>query len=208
MDIEIKNARFVQPYVDVVDMTVRSLSKSFPRGSVVVRQTGPLTSIVLPRAPAHKDWVEVYVDDFRLVNASLDFGATHEDFEVFDDRIDFHNSVTGDVKVVLDYDANPIRMPDENIIVIDNCQGAKTKATRVGDLYVSYFCKPMILTEPHYGYVRLTDDGLNLVYFPNAGYAGYDAFSYTVISERGQIAAPKCVNVKVGNPVPTPKPQV
>ena len=201
MDIELKNARFVQPFVDVVTKTVKINTIGVTRGAFIQEEEylEPVGEITLTQRPVHKDWVEVYVDGFRIVNASFDFGASHETFEIQGNRIVFHEPQVGVIRVVVDLRPLGIEM-SENTIDVNNNQGAKTKGTKPGDLFVAYFCKPIILTEPENGFTKLTDDGLSLVYVPKPNYEGFDAFSYTVINERGQIAQPKCVNVKVGNP--------
>ena len=88
-------------------------------------------------------------------------------------------------------------LPDAYYINVTNVQGAKTVGLNPGDLYAGTFCEPMILSLPTNGFVRLTDDHLSLVYVPNQGFHGTDAFSYTVLTDRGQIAAPQCVYVTI-----------
>lgn len=202
MDYELKNARFVQPFVDVTNLTVIVNSQNVNRGAIVQQADypEPVTEIPLNQSYLIKEWVEVYVDGFRLVNATYDFGETHEDFEITPQSIIFNTPQVGNIKIIMDYQATGAFLPEQNTIKVRNRQGARTKATQPGDLYAAYFCTPLILTEPLNGFVRVSDDGLNLVYCPDPDYEGFDAFSYTVITERGQIAEPKCVYVKVGNP--------
>jgi len=202
MDIELKNARFVQPSVEETTLTVKKMVSSIPREAHVIEEEhlSPVDHILFTSPMTDKTWVEIYINGFRLINASLDFGRTFEDFDVLSDRVVFKTPQSGKIKIILDTKPNMLIMPPENYVQVSNRQGAKSKAVRPGDLYVAYFCEPLILTEPLNGYVRLTDDRQSLLYIPNQGFEGYDAFSFSVFTERGQLATPKCVNVKVGSP--------
>jgi hypothetical protein len=207
MDYELLNARFVQPFVETVNLNVNLNLENIRRGAVIQEDDfpTPVTEIFFLTPYIIKEWVEIYVNGLRLVNASYDFGETHEDYEIIGDRIVFARPQSGNIKIVIEREATGPFLPPENIIPIRNEQGARTRATRPGDLFVSYFCTPIVLSEPLNGFVRVTDDGLNLAYCPDPDFQGFDAFSYTVISERGQIAEPKCAYIKVGNPtVETP----
>lgn len=209
MDVTVDNCRFVQPFVSVVDMVVPRLSSTASRGARIMyvdvnpeeEDFEPIKDIVLDPQPHNINWVEVWIDDFRLVNTTLDFGETHSAYEVTADGVlKLETPLTEKcfVKIVMDglfgYD-----LP-ENIITVSNRQGAKTKNTVEGRALVSYFCEPIILTQPVVGYARLTDDRKSIVYVPPANFDGYDAFSYTVYTDRGQLAEPKCVFVTIGEP--------
>jgi hypothetical protein len=202
MDYELLNARFVQPFVDTVNLNVKINQENIRRGAVIQEDDfpEPVTEIFFLTPYLIKEWVEIYVNGFRLVNASYDFGITHEDYEIIGDRIVFNNPQTGNIRIIIEREATAPFLPPENIIQIRNEQGARTRASRPGDLFAAYFCKPIVLSEPQNGFVRLTDDGLNLVYCPDPDFEGFDSFAYTAISERGQIAEPKCTYIRVGNP--------
>lgn len=209
MDVTVDNCRFVQPFVSVVDMTVEKIPSTVSRGARIMyvdvnpeaEDFEPISQIVLDPQPYNINWVEVWIDDFRLVNITTDFGETHSAYEVtIDNILKLKTPLTEKcfVKIVMDglfgYD-----LPD-NTITVSNRQGAKTKNTVEGRALVSYFCEPIILTQPVVGFVRLTDDRKSLVYVPPADFDGYDAFSYTVYTDRGQLAEPKCVYVTIGEP--------
>lgn len=209
MDVTVDNCRFVQPFVSVVDMKVEKIPSTVARGARIMyvdvnpeaEDFEPISQIALDPQPYNINWVEVWIDDFRLVNITTDFGETHSAYEVtIDNILKLKTPLTEKcfVKIVMDglfgYD-----LPD-NTITVSNRQGAKTKNTVEGRALVSYFCEPIILTQPVVGFVRLTDDRKSLVYVPPADFDGYDAFSYTVYTDRGQLAEPKCVYVTIGEP--------
>jgi hypothetical protein len=203
MVMTVLNSRAVQPFVQVQNMAVKSLTTPIPRGAYEVgfdvQVNEPVTELTLPALPTHPQWVEVYVDGFRLHNATLDFGDSYEAYEIVGQKITFKEPVGGRIDIIADRPWTYV-MPEANYIRVSNVQGAKTIASNPGDLFAAYFCEPLILTLPTNGYVKLTDDHLDLVYVPNSGFEGYDAFSYSVITDRGQLADPKCVYVKVGDP--------
>jgi len=200
----ISNCRAVQPFVSVTNTAVKSLTISIPRGGFnVTEEMEGYTNVILPGRVENVEEVSVYVDGFRMLNQTFDFGETWSSFTAQGDFLYFNEPVTGTVQIFVDKPWSYV-LPEQHYIRVNNVQGGKTKATNPGDLYGGTFCEPFILTLPVNGYVRLTDDRTSLVYVPNQGFEGYDAFSYSVITDRGQIADPKCVNVKVGNPAPPP----
>lgn len=158
-----------------------------------------LTSVTLGDTPTHIRWVDVYLDGFRLFNSTLDFDQSYQTYELNGRDIVFKTPVTGQLQII-SYRPWEYVMPEANYIRVNNVQGAKTKARNPGDLFTGTFCEPLILTLPQNGFVRLTDDHQDLVYVPESNFEGYDAFSYSVITERGQLADPKCVYVKIGTP--------
>jgi hypothetical protein len=196
------NARFVQPFVDVQYITVlRNDDPTVTRGAQVYSETITSSTLTLPWTPSNPNWVEVYVDGFRMVNASYNFGETRNAFTISNKVISFSGPVDGLVQVINDrffrYD-----FPEDNYIRVSNSQGAKTKNTVPGNYLASYFCEPVVLTQPYNGFARLTDDRKSVVYVPNYNFVGQDTFSYTVLSDRGQIAEPKCVYITVSDPNP------
>jgi len=204
MVMQISNCRAVQPFVGVVNTAVKSLPFAIPRGGFTATEDMlGYTNVILPGLVDNVEEVSVYVDGFRMLNQTFDFGKTWSAFTVQGDFLYFNEPVTGTVQIFVDKPWSYV-LPDQNYISVNNVQGGKTKATNPGEVFGGTFCEPFILTLPTNGYVRLTDDRKRLVYVPNQNFVGYDAFSYSVITDRGQIADPKCVNVKVGNPSPPP----
>lgn len=67
-------------------------------------------------------------------------------------------------------------------------------AARVGD---SLYSEPVVLSQPNFGYVRLTADRTKMVYVPFPNFSGQDSFAYTLMTQHGQIGMPKCVYVEV-----------
>lgn len=201
MVMRISNCRAVQPFVQTFNMAVKNMPYPIASGAtkLTIDASVEIPGLTLDEAPTHIRWVEVYVDGFRLHNSTLDFDETYQAYELDGNNINFKTPVTGQIEVY-SYEPWTYVMPEANYIRVNNVQGAKTRARNPGELFTGTFCEPLILTLPQNGYVRLTDDHQDLVYVPNSNFEGYDAFSYSVITERGQLADPKCVYVKIGNP--------
>lgn len=63
--------------------------------------------------------------------------------------------------------------------------------------------EPVVLTQPLWGYARLTKDRQGILYVPYRMFQGTDAFTYTLITQTGQIGEPKVITVDVyGNAPP------
>jgi hypothetical protein len=62
---------------------------------------------------------------------------------------------------------------------------------------ISLYSEPVIITQPHLGYARLTADRKSIAYVPNYNYVGNDSFSWALINQHGQIGDPKCVNITI-----------
>lgn len=207
MSVSITNTRFMQPFGDVIDFKVPKLTVEVNRGALITfiklhpedPEFKPVYGIYMDETPYNPAWVEVWHDGFRMVNTTLNFGATHTAYEVMGNLVMFKEPLLdGVIKIYADgpfyYD-----LP-EYVIDINNVQGAATKNIKVGQVLASYFCEPVILTQPRNGFVRLTDDRKSLIYIPPVDWEGYDSFSYTVVSDRGQTSEPKCVFLTVGEP--------
>ena len=213
MSVTVTNTRFVQPFAEVINLKVPKLETAVTRNSQVTYITlhpedpnfKPVYGVVMDKLPLNKATVEVWHDGFRLVNSTLDFNKTYTTFTIRGKIILFNEPFTeGTFKIYADepfYNELP-----EYTINVNNVQGAATKNTINGQVLASYFCEPVVLTEPSNGFVRLTDDRHSLVYVPPSGWEGKDAFSYAIMSDRGQISEPKCVFVTVGEPKEDPAP--
>lgn len=70
---------------------------------------------------------------------------------------------------------------------------------RVGD---SLYTEPVVLVQPLWGYARLTSDRRGLLYVPYKGFQGTDAFTYTLITQHGQIGQPRTITVDVYDEAP------
>ena len=203
MVMSITNARAVQPYVPVGKMVVKSNAANTRIPSIKTTVTAvALTEYVLTDAVYHINHVSIYVDGFRLINFTNDFGVTHQAYTIVGNKIVFNAPVTGELTIFNDRPFKD-KAPFENTLTMSNVQGSKTKNIVANTMLASTYCEPLILTLPVHGSVCLSDDRKSIVYFPDNLYEGFDAFSYTVISDRGQVADPKCVNIKVGNAKPT-----
>ena len=58
------------------------------------------------------------------------------------------------------------------------------------------YAEPVIITQPVHGYARLTADRQSIAYVPNLNYVGNDTFSWTLITQHGQVGTPKCVYIR------------
>lgn len=65
---------------------------------------------------------------------------------------------------------------------------------RVGD---SFYGEPVVLTQPKLGYVRMSLDRKQLVYVPFPNTTGLDSFSYTIMTQRGQMGLPASAYVEI-----------
>ena len=65
---------------------------------------------------------------------------------------------------------------------------------RVG---VGKYSEPIVISQPQHGYVRITSDRKKFAYVPFPDYEGLDSFTYTLMTQTGQIGPPKCVYINV-----------
>ena len=202
---------FVQPFADVFDITVQSITEPvFRNARVQFFLVGPtilpsgeeivdIDTLQLDFLPSAHEWVEVWYNGFRLINSTTDFGQTRAHYVHRNNRLLFNEPFVGRVKIICDGYFG-YEMPPENYIHINNEQGARTKNTVAGQALVAQFCEPIVVGEPRNGFARLTDDRKSIVYVPDLDFVGYDSFSYAIVGERGQVSTPKCVFVTVGEP--------
>ena len=250
-----------------------------------------ITQLTLPWDPAAPEWVEVFIDGFRIVNPrvrsknlpALNSGGTlYEQYNVTGRTIHFTQPVSGTIKIICDtkgtpwwgglvidpknvqslvatkimsnitasnwtiigghrkgftttisyqpgpkFDANTyVTVTDcdpagfnGNVKVIDSSYGSITfrantagmdsmkhtgNITGFSSEFTTYtaisnglYSEPVVLTEPMHGYARLSADRQSIVYVPNYKYVGMDTFSWTLITQHGQVGEPKCVYIRV-----------
>lgn len=199
MVMSILNARAVQPFVAVTNLAVKVNDKNLrPAGPSITKAMTGETTLDTGFALLSINLVSVYVDGFRMINFTHDFGKTYSAFTISGTTITFKAPVTGQVVVMLDLPFSQV-IPPVNILPVTNIQGARTANKSPNAAIAGTYCEPLILTQPQFGNACLSDDRMSIVYLPNQNYEGFDAFSFTVISDRGQVADPKCAYVKVGN---------
>ena len=203
-------------------------------------QTGTLsnsTEFLLDFQPISPDWLEVYIDNVRVVNPSyptrMTAAAPGEAYQLRNGRIVFSQPQTGNIRVISDTIVNPLPENTSNVslrglvIRFDNIQNYDTYRqrflpsryaagrpgtnvapldwyntelrARVGD---ALYAEPLVLRQPEWGYVRLTQDRRNLLYVPPVNFYGYDVFTYTMITQHGQIGQPRCCRIEVFGPPP------
>ena len=211
--ININNCRTIIPPIDDMEITVpvNQTSDTFKqilsRGELSFTYQMALTSqLQVPWKIPSAEMVEIYKDGIRIINRSTDFGETHLNppqltYEIEDQLIIFNQPVAAEIKVICDQTIQPF-VPDEYIITIDNIFGGETLAPTDEETYAATWCEPVICTQPYNGFARMSDDRKSIIYVPNPGYTGADAFSYTIITLRGQTAETKCIYITVEDPPP------
>jgi hypothetical protein len=197
---------FVSPYAEVHDLEVNYITSPMPRNANVqfFNLTEPTSILELDFLPPAHNWVEVWLDGFRQVNTTFDFGKTYSIYQVRRHRIFFNEPVVGKVKVVCDTFFGD-ELDPANYVHIKNEQGIENKVPAPGQVFVAQNCEPIIVGAPRHGFARVTDDRKSMVYVPDLNFFGYDSFSYVVMAERGQLSAPKCVYVTIVGPEPKPE---
>lgn len=217
----VNNCRAIIPPIDDIEITVPvNENKSSPlyrvitsRGELRFEFTMALTNVLeVPWKIPSAQMLEVYKDGIRIINRSIDFGETHLDepqltYEIVDRKIIFNQAIFGDMTVICDQRIEPTVLP-EYVFSIDNIFGGETLAPEEDETYAATWCEPVICTQPYNGFARISDDRKAILYVPNPGYTGADAFSYTIITSRGQTAETKCFYITVENaPPPEPEPE-
>ena len=59
------------------------------------------------------------------------------------------------------------------------------------------YSEPIVLSQPQHGYVRITVDRRHFAYVPFPDYEGLDTFTYTLLTQTGQMGLPKSVYINV-----------
>ena len=148
-------------------------------------------TINLSFTPTVADWVEVFVDGFRVLNprvAGIQGGWLYERYNVAGRTITFAEPISGLVTVVCD--TRPVPQRNASIIEVDNVQGFRSARA-------SLYIEPVIVAEPVNGYARLSTDRMSMVYLPKTGFIGDDSFSYCLINNHGQYSKNYCVYISV-----------
>lgn len=213
--LEIPNCRFIHPYS--IEMTIDVPANdglerdgiTYPIIPARVTQyhsatLSNATTLTLPWIPHVPQNLEIYVDGLRLVNLTNDFGLQYDNYKLNGDVITFENPVTGIVDIISDNRTVPYQVRDVYYVSFDNVQGTETVSPSPDQTYAGTWCEPMIITQPQFGYARLSDDRTRIVYVPNQSFIGEDAFSYILVSQRGQTSTPKCVYINVIPPPEAP----
>jgi hypothetical protein len=216
----IPNCRFIQPFVDELNIVVHPNNDTLadvdgityplvpPRSAQYYSYQASSESVItLPWTPIVNEWVEIYLEGFRIVNFTTDFGLNYNPYSIENNIITFDAVITGNVEIYCDNTLQPGVRPS-NIIIHDNIQGAEADSPLPDQTFAAIWCEPFVCAQPSFGYVRLTDDRRSLMYIPNQFYVGNDSFSYALISQRGQVSKPKCVFVNVFDPTPPPAPDL
>jgi hypothetical protein len=154
-----------------------------------------VSEIILPFKILCEDWVEVYVDGKRILNPRLysDQGGTeYEKFNVVGQTLNFKESVFGEIIVISDTNIPSAEEEKAGVLIdIENIQGYKSKS-------ISLYHEPVVMTQPEFGYARLSFDRKSILYVPHPGFSGADQFNYCIINNHGQQSRNRCIRIKVG----------
>lgn len=178
--------------------------------------------------PLSDQWVEVYVDGYRLINPKYPTYSTkyvrYDTYNILKNNIlQFSSNISGNIKIICDtlpYSKAEI-LHTANIsglrIFFDNVQSYDVYEKRfIPSRYPmpalglintlirirvgdALYCEPVILSQPCHGYVRLSLDRKSLVYVPRVGFQGWDVFGYSLISQHGQMGKPASFTIRVGD---------
>jgi len=173
------------PTVDTVNITVPKLTTVRDRRAIYNRfSLNNSNTVTLSVTPYNPYWVEVWHNNLRLLNIN----PQQPRYVISNNVITFIGITTGDITVVID--TEPMPYFAGNIIRVNGVQHDSNSG-------ISLRSEPVALTQPLQGYVRLTGDRKHLVYVPPANFTGKDTFSWTLITQNGQIGAAKCALITV-----------
>lgn len=141
-------------------------------------------SVKLTAVPYNVYWVEVWVNGWRFLNTD----NAKPRFIVSGDLIIFTEPVVGDIMVVIDTEPLPYFRANT---------AHSTQIQRDAFGPISLRSEPVLLTQPRHGYVRLSGDRKFLVYVPDPGFTGKDTYSWTLMTQDGQLGAAKCAMITV-----------
>jgi len=103
---------------------------------------------------------------------------------------------SGTGNIVVKNDSGPLATPNVVSATNTNALGLYNTQLRlnVGD---SHYSEAMVLSQPHHGYARITDNRRNIAYVPFPDYSGPDSFTYTLLTQTGQAGPPKSMYINV-----------
>lgn len=184
-----------------------------------------ITQFQLNFQPLSDQWVEVYLENFRMLNYKYVIQETraypYETYNLDGNTIVFTSNISGNLKIISDTLAwspcedilepgfSGIPMDFENLHSHDifekrfiptrfsnNPLNLKPTIIRVR-VGDALYAEPIVLAQPCYGYVRVSKNRMGLVYVPRRNFRGWDVFSYTLLSQHGQPGKPACITVNV-----------
>ena len=188
----VPNRDVVIPFAKDIRIIVPKNNGNFARQeNRATYECNAVSFITLGFTPVANEWIEVFVDGFRLLNPrikSIVGGNLFENYNMVGNRLVFAQPITGQVTVVCD--TKPLPAYNTFLIEVNNVQG---KNSARASLYI----EPVIMAEPYNGYARLSADRMSMVYLPRTGFTGHDSFSYCLINNLGQYSKNFCVYIKV-----------
>lgn len=150
----------------------------------------------------------------RIINSKYPTRNTlaipYEVYNIVGNKILFSSPITGYVTVVSDTQFT--RSNFAKVIKIQNIHslntfvkrfnpgraGSGTTNTqfkeRIGD---ALYSEPVVLSQPRHGQAKLTMDRKNITYVPDSEYYGLDCFTYTMLTQHGQIGDPKVIYLEI-----------
>jgi hypothetical protein len=105
--IKMPNYQVVLPLIPDLNVTTKMRTTTLGnREALTYRYSGSgITKIKLPWKPTVPEWVEVYIDDLRLVNprtGSIEGGTLHDEFNINGSTINFTNPQSGSFYIICD----------------------------------------------------------------------------------------------------------
>jgi hypothetical protein len=178
------------PIVNDIAITIPASAPSMrPRNAIfnyftLIGTVPAPVQITLSVTPYNPFWVEVWLDSTRLLNTN----PQSPEFTISENVMTFNSITTGNLVIVID--TEPLPYYAANII-------HSTQIQRDAYGAISLRSEPVALTQPWHGYVRLSGDRKYLVYVPDIGFTGIDTFSWTLMTQNGQVGAAKCTRITV-----------
>jgi hypothetical protein len=136
----------------------------------------------------------------RTVHISYEVGPTFEANSYVVLTGNSPNNFNGNFQVVTSTSGGvEFRTNTSNIAtmhITGHIDGFATNYTWYKNTSIALYAEPVILTQPVHGYARLTTDRQSIAYVPNLNYVGNDTFSWSLITQHGQVGTPKCVYIR------------
>ena len=188
------------PKEEEILVTADALNVTIPRNAnVAIIPVVNQTQITLPFTPISPSWVEIYIAGRRVINAPLGRktgGLLYKRYNIRGNVVNFNSPISGELTFVCDTEVTHDYRAA--IISVKNIQYSEFSANvQYSSNSTGQYCEPVILTQPSYGYARLTTDRQSIAYVPNRLFKGTDSFTYTLISQNGQPGPARCIFVAV-----------
>ncbi len=147
-------------------------------------------AVTLSFTPIVPEWVELYYNGVRVINphvANTVGGAVYKKYNVVGNQIIFDTPLSGTIKVISDTEVTH----DYRATILDVMNVQKNQGKP------GLYCEPIVITQPIHGYTRLSTDRQSIAYVPDVEYSGVDTFTYSTITQNGQVGVVRCAFVVI-----------